>query len=80
MNSKGPAGEPPVPGTRSTAARRGHGRWSLVRLLEAIRTRRTFSVEDKSPQPGETSYYVRVTQADGHQAWSSPIWVEASRH
>ena len=23
----------------------------------------------------ETSYYLRVTQTDGHQAWSSPIWV-----
>ena len=23
----------------------------------------------------ETSYYIRVTQIDGHQAWSSPIWI-----
>ncbi len=38
----------------------------------------TFTVEDKAPPPGETSYYVRVTQADGHQAWSSPIWVDSS--
>ena len=22
-------------------------------------------------------YYVRVTQKDGHQAWSSPLWIEA---
>jgi hypothetical protein len=30
------------------------------------------------PRPGD-SYYVRVLQIDGHQAWSSPIWVgEAS--
>ncbi len=21
-------------------------------------------------------YYIRVTQADGHIAWSSPIWVD----
>ena len=21
-------------------------------------------------------YYLRVTQADGHMAWSSPIWVD----
>jgi hypothetical protein len=24
---------------------------------------------------GQGIYYVRVTQADGEQAWSSPIWV-----
>ncbi|MEP6801127.1 MAG: CehA/McbA family metallohydrolase [Acidobacteriota bacterium] len=40
----------------------------------------TFTVEDKAPPPGESSYYVRVTQADGHQAWSSPIWVDSSGH
>lgn len=22
-----------------------------------------------------TSYYIRITQTDGHQAWSSPIWI-----
>lgn len=25
---------------------------------------------------GPSFYYVRVTQTDGHQAWSSPIWVD----
>ena len=25
---------------------------------------------------GSAFYYVRVTQTDGHQAWSSPIWVD----
>jgi hypothetical protein len=26
---------------------------------------------------GQTDYYyARVTQANGHQAWSSPIWIE----
>jgi hypothetical protein len=20
-------------------------------------------------------YYIRITQKDGHQAWSSPIWI-----
>jgi len=35
----------------------------------------TFTVTDIDRLPGETSYYVRVTQVDGHQAWSSPIWV-----
>jgi hypothetical protein len=34
-----------------------------------------FTVSDGERLSGETSYYVRVTQADGHQAWSSPIWV-----
>jgi hypothetical protein len=35
----------------------------------------TFTARDAQIQAGESSYYVRVTQADGHQAWSSPIWV-----
>lgn len=29
--------------------------------------------------PGLHYLYVRVRQADGHRAWSSPIWVEISR-
>ena len=37
--------------------------------------RLTFTVTDIDQPPGETSYYVRVTQTDGQQAWSSPIWV-----
>lgn len=35
----------------------------------------SFTVMDLDPPPGETSYYLRVTQADGQQAWSSPVWV-----
>lgn len=35
--------------------------------------------EDALKPEGETSYYVRVTQVDGHQAWSSPIWVSRRR-
>ena len=27
--------------------------------------------------PGRHPYFVRVTQQDGHIAWSSPIWVRA---
>ena len=38
--------------------------------------RLSFTVTDVDELPGESSYYVRVTQADGHQAWSSPIWVQ----
>ncbi|HWM90367.1 MAG TPA: CehA/McbA family metallohydrolase [Thermoanaerobaculia bacterium] len=35
--------------------------------------------EDAVKPSGETAYYVRVTQVDGHQAWSSPIWVSRQR-
>jgi len=31
---------------------------------------------DKEKLNKESFYYVRVTQLDGHMAWSSPIWVE----
>jgi len=34
-----------------------------------------FKVTEHALPPGETSYYVRVTQVDGQQAWSSPIWL-----
>ena len=27
----------------------------------------------------EDFYYVRVTQEDEHQAWSSPIWVKGNK-
>jgi len=30
---------------------------------------------DERVLPGANYYYVRVTQADGHRAWSSPVWV-----
>jgi hypothetical protein len=47
-----------------------------VNLMRSPDTRSvSFTVTDPSPRSGETSYYVRVTQADGQQAWSSPIWV-----
>jgi hypothetical protein len=29
---------------------------------------------DNSAGSGESYYYVRVEQADGQLAWSSPIW------
>jgi len=31
---------------------------------------------DPQPQPGTHYYYIRVTQADGELAWSSPMWVK----
>ena len=34
-----------------------------------------FKVTDVDPRTSETSYYLRVTQTDGQQAWSSPIWI-----
>ncbi len=36
-----------------------------------------FTFVDQEPVSGETHYYVRVQQADGQMAWSSPIWVTA---
>jgi len=45
------------------------------RLALEDMSRLTFTVTDMDQLPGETSYYVRVTQTDGQQAWSSPIWV-----
>ena len=34
-----------------------------------------FSFVDQEPASGEQYYYVRVQQADGQMAWSSPIWL-----
>ncbi|NOZ21074.1 MAG: DUF3604 domain-containing protein [Planctomycetes bacterium] len=31
---------------------------------------------DESDPVGANYYYVRLTQADGHRAWSSPVWVD----
>lgn len=31
---------------------------------------------DESPAPGENRYYLRVEQADGNMAWSSPVWAQ----
>ncbi len=46
-----------------------------ARLPSADTSRLTFIARDANLTAGETSYYVRVTQIDGQQAWSSPIWV-----
>ena len=34
-----------------------------------------FRFVDQHPRSGDQHYYVRVQQADGQMAWSSPIWV-----
>ena len=48
-----------------------------VNLVRSPDTRKVaFTVMDEDPRNAETSYYVRVTQADGQQAWSSPVWVK----
>ncbi len=36
----------------------------------------TIALEPKSERPPFVYYYLRVTQEDGHIAWSSPIWVD----
>jgi hypothetical protein len=39
-------------------------------------TRLRFTMRDRAAAGREHTYYVRVTQANGEQAWSSPIWVK----
>lgn len=34
------------------------------------------SFTDEAPNTGENRYYLRVEQADGNMAWSSPVWVQ----
>jgi hypothetical protein len=36
----------------------------------------TFQFEDAGAGAAADWYYVRVAQANGQMAWSSPIWVE----
>jgi hypothetical protein len=39
-----------------------------------------FTWTDGALASGDAHYYmVRVTQSNGHMAWSSPIWVEVER-
>ena len=34
------------------------------------------AIDNKDKKPPFVYYYLRVTQEDGHMAWSSPIWVD----
>ncbi len=34
------------------------------------------AIDAKDKKPPFVYYYIRVTQIDGHMAWSSPIWVD----
>ncbi len=44
------------------------------RLVPADMCSARFELVDE--RDGDDFYYVRVTQANGHMAWSSPIWIE----
>ena len=35
-----------------------------------------FTYVDNEPPVGEVYYYIRVEQADGQLAWSSPVWIQ----
>ena len=35
-----------------------------------------FTYVDKDPKPGMNAYWVRIVQADGAMAWTSPIYFE----
>jgi hypothetical protein len=48
----------------------------LHRLVFADNYDSSFSVDDESGGDALHWYYVRVAQANGEMAWSSPIWVE----
>jgi hypothetical protein len=45
------------------------------RLERADMSSLRFTMRDRGRPGREHLYYVRVTQANGQQAWSSPIWV-----
>ena len=53
----------------------------LIRDNRVVYTRKPdasrvdFSFLETDPEPGTHFYYVRLQQADGHVAWSSPIWI-----
>ena len=53
----------------------------IIKNQEFVYTRQVlpsdveFDFEDNQKETGEDFYYVRVQQADGNLAWSSPIWI-----
>lgn len=51
---------------------------ALYRLPEELPTRVTFTHDVTHVGPADLPVFVRVTQADGHQAWSSPIYLIAA--
>jgi len=49
----------------------------LHRVVFSANYETAFAVQDEAPGKGADWYYVRVVQANGQYAWSSPIWVNA---
>jgi hypothetical protein len=52
---------------------------TFVHTNRPDRASSSFEYRDNDIKPGESYYYVRVEQAAGQLAWSSPIWVNYSR-
>jgi hypothetical protein len=52
---------------------------TFVHTVEPGGSQSTFEYRDADIKAGESYYYVRVEQAAGELAWSSPIWVQYSR-
>ncbi|MEA3400481.1 MAG: DUF3604 domain-containing protein [Armatimonadota bacterium] len=49
--------------------------FQIERLVLPVSYQASMEVEDEGSGDGADYYYVRVTQANGQMAWSSPIWV-----
>jgi hypothetical protein len=49
----------------------------LHRLVTPDQFRASLTVKDTGRVGQGDWYYARVTQMNGHQAWSSPVWIEA---
>jgi hypothetical protein len=47
----------------------------IHRLVTPDESSASIRWQDRVMSGGSNCYYVRVTQANGHLAWSSPIWV-----
>ncbi|MEK7404598.1 MAG: hypothetical protein AAB225_05775, partial [Acidobacteriota bacterium] len=48
---------------------------TYIHKLEPNQREASFEYVDRTIQPGESYYYVRVEQHNGQLAWSSPVWV-----
>ena len=51
---------------------------SAVRMARDFTRELSFDVTDPTPPPGACSaYWLRITQEDGAQAWTSPVYLTA---
>lgn len=50
--------------------------YSLVFTYDDMNPIEKIVIDAKDKKPPFVYYYLRVTQEDGHMAWSSPIWVD----